>query len=828
MNGAYARRITAVLGPTNTGKTYLAVERMLGHASGTIGFPLRLLARENYDRIVKLKGTAAVALITGEERVIPERPSYFVCTVESMPLDRRVGFLAVDEIQLAADPERGHVFTHRLLHARGEDETMFLGADTVRPLLRKLVPDADVIGRPRFSTLTYAGPKKLTRLPRRSAIVAFSAAEVYEMAELMRRQRGGCAVVMGALSPRTRNAQVAMYQAGEVDYLVATDAIGMGLNMDVDHVAFAKLAKFDGRGSRRLTAPEIAQIAGRAGRHMNNGSFGTTVDVGPLEPELVEAIENHRFDPLAALFWRNSELDFRSLEGLLRSLERPPPTPGLIRAREADDHAALAALARDAATADLARSRAALRLLWEVCQIPDFRKTLSDAHTRLLSQVFRHLTGPSRVLPVDWVADQIARIDRVEGDIDALVQRIAYIRTWTYIAHRGDWLADSRHWQERTRAVEDRLSDALHQSLTQRFVDRRHAVLTRGLTGGGELASAVTAGGDVVVEGHPVGRLEGLRFVPDSADGTEATRSLMASARRALARELPARLRRLETADDDAFTLAPDGCILWDGAAVARLAAGDHPLTPRIEPLPSELEDAPSRERLRRRIARWLEAQLRRRLQPLWRARDAELMGPARGLAFQLVGSLGTLPRQAVSGQIVALAAADRQALARVGAHIGRESVWLPAVGKPAAADLRLLLWAVHASQPIPRTARGRPLSLPWTLPEGAHLAAGYRVAGDLAIRVDALEKLSKAARHLAGQGPFAPTEALAALIGCDAPALGPVLSAIGLRRRGDGDQATYAARSRRTDRRRPPPGGEPATTGDSPFARLGDLRFGK
>src|SRR5215468_1389455 len=335
MNGAHARRITAVLGPTNTGKTYLAVERMLGHRSGMIGFPLRLLARENYDRIVKLKGAAAVALITGEERIIPAHPSYFVCTFESMPVDRRVAFLAVDEIQLAADPERGHVFTQRLLEARGEDETMFLGADTIRPLLRKLVPEAEVISRPRFSTLTYAGARKLTRLPRRSAVVAFSAADVYELAELMRRQRGGCAVVMGALSPRTRNAQVAMYQAGEVDYLVATDAIGMGLNMDVDHVAFAKLAKFDGRGVRRLTAPELAQIAGRAARHMNNGSFGITVDVGPLDPELVEAIENHPFDPLAALFWRNGELDFRSLDGLLRSLERPPPTPGLMRAREA-------------------------------------------------------------------------------------------------------------------------------------------------------------------------------------------------------------------------------------------------------------------------------------------------------------------------------------------------------------------------------------------------------------------------------------------------------------------------------------------------------------
>ncbi|HEX6092269.1 MAG TPA: helicase-related protein, partial [Dongiaceae bacterium] len=423
---AGSQRITAVLGPTNTGKTYLAVERMLGHRTGMIGFPLRLLARENYDRIVKLKGASAVALITGEERIIPAHPSYLVCTVESMPLDRRVSFLAVDEVQMAADPERGHVFTDRILQARGEDETMFLGADTIRPLLRKLVPQAEVIRRPRFSTLTYTGPKKITRLPRRSAVVAFSTTEVYELAELMRRQRGGCAVVMGALSPRTRNAQVEMYQSGEVDYMVATDAIGMGLNMDLDHVAFARMTKFDGRASRRLTAPEIAQIAGRAGRHMNNGTFGTTAEVGPLDPELVDAVENHRFDPIGTLYWRNTDLDFRSLQGLLQSLDRQPPAPGLIRVRDADDHLALAAIARDPELAGFARSRDRLRLLWEVCQIPDFRKTLTDSHTRLLSQVYSYLATEPCVLPTDWVSEQISRIDRTEGDIDQLVQRIAY------------------------------------------------------------------------------------------------------------------------------------------------------------------------------------------------------------------------------------------------------------------------------------------------------------------------------------------------------------------------------------------------------------------
>ena len=435
--------MAAVLGPTNTGKTHLAIERMLGHDSGMIGFPLRLLARENYDRIRRIKGDGAVALVTGEERIVPAHPRYFVCTVEAMPLDRQVSFLAVDEIQLVGDRERGHVFTDRLLHARGRWETMFMGSDTIRPLLRKLVPEAEIVERPRFSTLTYTGPRKVTRLPPRSAVVAFSVSDVFELAELVRRQRGGTAVVLGALSPRARNAQVAMYQAGEVDYMVATDAIGMGLNMDLDHVAFAKLSKFDGNGPRRLTAAEIAQIAGRAGRHMNDGTFGTTADVGPLDQEIVEAVENHRFDPLTSVWWRNAALDFRSPQQLLRSLDAPPPVPVMLRVREADDQLALAALLRQPEIARRATHPGAVRLLWDVCQIPDFRKVMSEHHARLLGQIWHHLMSPAERLPNDWVASQIVRLDRVDGEIDTLVQRIAHIRTWTYITHRAGWLADS-------------------------------------------------------------------------------------------------------------------------------------------------------------------------------------------------------------------------------------------------------------------------------------------------------------------------------------------------------------------------------------------------
>lgn len=846
MSAASEGRVTAVLGPTNTGKTYLAVERMLGHRSGMIGFPLRLLARENYDRIVKLKGANVVALVTGEERIIPANPSYFSCTVESMPVDRRVAFLAVDEIQLAADPERGHVFTHRLLHARGDDETMLLGADTIRPLLRKLIPNTQFISRPRFSTLTYAGAKKLTRLPRRSAVVAFSAADVYELAELMRRQRGGCAVVMGALSPRTRNAQVGMYQAGEVDYLVATDAIGMGLNMDLDHVAFARLSKFDGRSTRRLAAPEIAQIAGRAGRHMNDGSFGTTAEAGPLEPELVDAIEHHRFDALRALYWRNADLDFRSLDGLRRSLDRPPPAPGLIRAREADDQLALAALARDPEIADLARSRRHLQLLWEVCQIPEFSKTMTDAHTRLLSRIFRNLADPAKcLLPIDWVADQIARIDRTEGDIDTIVQRIAHIRTWTYISHRPDWLKDARHWQERTRAVEDRLSDALHHSLTQRFVDRRHAMLSRRLKGGGDMASAVTSEGDVIVEGHPVGRLEGFLFMPDESASAEAARSLMSSARRALSVEIPKRLKRLEMADDADLNLSSDGQVLWIGVAIARLVAGDQIMSPRLELLPGEIEDGRSRERLRRRLTRWLDALLKRRLELLFDARAATLNGPARGIVYQLASALGTLPRRQLAPQLAGLTKADRKMLAGLGIRIGRESVWFPQMTRASSADLHRLLWTIFHTRAAPTPILRRPASLVVErgMPDDYYLAIGYRRIDGIAVRVDALEWFSTEAHNLARQGPFAPTEKLRLQIDCPMDRLGVILREIGFRRSDSDSEATYVPRGRRARRladavaiepgrgsggHKPRPRRARRADTNSPFAGLSEMRFAK
>ncbi|HEY7990271.1 MAG TPA: helicase-related protein [Stellaceae bacterium] len=817
-----APRVTAVLGPTNTGKTHLAIERMLGHQTGMIGFPLRLLARENYDRVAKIKGARRVALITGEEKILPPNPQYFICTVESMPLDRAVEFLAIDEIQLCGDPERGHVFTDRLLHARGTGETMFLGAETIKPLLKRLVPEAQLVSRPRFSTLSYTGEKKLQRLPPRSAVVAFAVAEVFELAEAIRRRRGGTAVVMGALSPRARNAQVGMFQAGEVDYMVATDAIGMGLNMDLDHVAFAKRVKFDGRAPRRLSAPEIAQIAGRAGRHMSDGTFGVTADERPLEPELVEAIEEHRFDPLPRLYWRNAKLDFTSVASLLKSLDAPPRLAGLVGTREADDHQALAALARDAEIAALAPSRDAVRLLWEVCQIPDFRKVMSEQHARLLGQIFRHLRGPSGRLPTDWVASQVSRLDRADGDIDTLMSRIAHIRTWTYIAHRPDWLPDATSWQERARAIEDKLSDALHDRLTQRFVDRHSGILARRRSDPADLLSSVNSAGQVAVEGEPIGRLDGFRFKPDG----DLPKALLAAARGALRGEVAARVRRLDAAPDSDFLLAADGALFWRGDALARLAAGESPLEPRIELLPAEHLEGTARETVRHRLGDFVRAEIRRTLAPLFVV-EKEWSGAARAILFRLAEGLGVVP----AGDATApLTPDDRKALAKLGVHFGALHLYLPALLKPKQQALRALLWAVAHGASLPELPNGTATPRDPAISAEFYAALGFVILGERVLRVDRVETLAATLKRLGRAGPFAATAELAKLAGARPEELPATLPALGYRAVAGADGAvTFHARPGGPAKRHRPAARRPHRTeiaADNPFAKLKELNL--
>jgi ATP-dependent RNA helicase SUPV3L1/SUV3 len=783
-------RIIAVLGPTNTGKTYLAMERMLGHESGIIGFPLRLLARENYERAVAIKGRRYVALITGEEKIVPPEARYFLCTVEAMPVSRHVAFLGIDEIQMCADPDRGHIFTDRLLNARGSRETMVMGAETIRPLLRRLIPQAEFVTRPRFSALSYAGHGKITRLPAKSAVVTFSVADVYAIAELIRRQRGGAAVVLGALSPRTRNAQVEMYQAGEVAYLVATDAIGMGLNMNIEHVALAALRKFDGRVPRALGPAELAQIAGRAGRHMKDGTFGTTAEVGGLDEETAEAIENNVFPPLRTIFWRNSALSFVSVPALKASLTRPSGRPDLIRAREADDEQALAALWRDPDISARARGREAVERLWDVCRIPDFGKVMSDGHARLLGRIYRFLCGPDGHdgrLPTDWVARQVERVNRTEGDIDTLMQRIANIRTWTYIAYQG-WLADSAHWQERTRAIEDNLSDVLHQRLIQRFVDRTTSVLVSRMRERRALTACVNGSDEVHVEGHYVGTMDGFRFVADSNVGGgsagDAARVVTAAAVQALRAEMALRVKALEGENDAAFTLAGDGSIRWRGGVVARLVPGADALRPRIEPQAAELVEAALRERVARRLGAWLDGHLRRTLKPLFPLPEPLASPAARGLLFQLAEELGCLPRTATATQLSALSQRDHAIMRSVGLTFGRESVFFRLLLKPGPAALRALLWAIHNGVAPPRSVNFARASLPLDpdVAEGCYAAAGFIRRGSRAVRADILERLAASVRQLTRNGPAPLPARLQTLLGCDQDELIGILRALGFR----------------------------------------------
>ena len=739
-------RITAVLGPTNTGKTHHAIDRMLSHRTGVIGLPLRLLAREVYDRVVAARGPSVAALVTGEERIVGERAQYWICTVEAMPTDIGCDFLAVDEIQLCADPERGHVFTDRLLNARGLLETMFLGADTMRGAIAALVPKVQFLRRERFSELSYSGSKKLSRMPARAAIVGFSVENVYAMAELIRRQKGGAAVVMGALSPRTRNAQVAMYQNGDVDYLVATDAIGMGLNLDINHVAFSATAKFDGWRMRQLFPHELAQIAGRAGRHMAPGTFGVTGEAGALSDEVIRAIEDHRFSPIQRLNWRSSALDFGTLDRLIASLEASPRDEWLMRGREADDLRGLKMLADLPAIRDRARAPKDLRLLWDVCRIPDFQGISAQEHANLLQRIFGFLQDPGHV-PDDWLAAQIRRIDKPSGDIDALSRRLAYIRTWTYVAQRSGWVADESHWRGETRAVEDRLSDALHSALTQRFVDRRTSVLLRRLKQKEGLVAEVNDKGEVTVAGEFVGRLEGFRFQQDGSASPDEAKTLKQAAYEALRPEFHLRADRFYNAPDTEMDFTEQGGLMWGASAVGKLVKGADPMRPQIEAFVDEEAGFDVAEKVRRRLQHFIDRKVATLFEPLLNMqRDETLTGLARGFAFRLVEAMGVLPRDGVADEVKALDQDMRGALRKHGMRFGQYTIFQPALLKPAPTRLRLVLWSLHEGlDEFPESPPPGLVTVPNIegVPKGYYTLSGYHPAGARAIRIDMLERLA-------------------------------------------------------------------------------------
>ena len=830
-----SQSLTLVLGPTNTGKTHLALERMTGYASGMIGFPLRLLARENYDRLVCKLGVGKVGLLTGEERILPAGARYLCCTVESMPLDahadaelanRRFDFVAVDEVQLAGDRERGHVFTDRILHARGAFETMFMGAETAAPLLKALLPDAKFEFRDRMSRLAYAGPKKLTRLPRRSAIVAFSAADVYQIAEFVKRQRGGAAVVMGRLSPRTRNAQVELFQNGDVDFLIATDAIGMGLNLDLVHVALSADMKFDGRQMRKLLPSEMAQIAGRAGRHMNDGSFGVTDGCHALEPEMIDAIEQHRFAPLRAFYWRSRDLAFSSIDQLLGSLEAPPPLPFLFRKGDALDHQALTALASRGEIRNAVSGARDVRLLWAVASIPDFRQSLHENHYDMLANIFLTLAAKG-VLGNDMVAKAMAQLDRIDGDIDTLMTRLAYIRTWTYITHRSDWTDSPIEWQDRARSIEDRLSDCLHGRLSERFVDKRAAHLSRRLKETKNLIASVKDDGTVLVEGEEVGRLDGFTFHPILADGEDKA-PILAAARRGLPDEIERRVRAFVASADPAFRLGADGVVKWREAEVARLVKGDGLYVPRPELVSSDLLSIDQTQRMAQRLVSFSAAHVemilgrlivletpdaapvgdhKPKTEPKSRAVPTDapaadapaddaptddapqdtaptsLSGAAKGIAFILYERLGSVPTAEIGHLIRAMRESDKPRLARLGLRFGVETVYMPELLKPAQIELRSLLFSLAngafyegAPPPAGRVA----IDAIADVPDAYWLAVGYRRLGQRVMRVDMVERVAMLVRVAARQGQFKIAEDMLSLAGATREQMAQMLRDLG------------------------------------------------
>ena len=787
--------VKAILGPTNTGKTYYAMDRMLAHSSGVIGFPLRLLARENYDKAVSQVGISQVALVTGEEKIIPPYAKYFCCTVESMPLNREFSFVCVDEIQLAADPDRGYIFTDRILHSRGLKETVLLGAETIRPLLQKILPDVIIETRPRLSTLSYIGVKKLTRLKPRSTIVAFSVPEVYKIAELIRTKKGGAAIVMGALSPRTRNSQVDLYQNGQVDYLIATDAIGMGLNMDIDHVAFASDSKFDGNIPRYLTPPEIAQIAGRAGRSTRNGTFGVIDESLKFDEETIEQVESHSFFPLKNLWWRNTDLNFSSVNKLVKSLDKAPPFNFMRKKVGALDAICLTHLSQIDTIKAKIENEENLSLLWNICQIPDFSNTLSGMHFNLLEKTFELLLSKGK-LDNEWIKSQITRLDRYDGEIDTLLNRIANVRTWTFITNRSNWLDETEYWQDQAKTIEDKLSDELHERLTQRFVDKKIVVLNKTLKEFNNLEAIVRIDGKVFVEGEEVGTLKGFDFIPTLSDGENAA-PILSAARKTLPKEISRRVKELLMSDNAAFKFDNDGNILWQSNIVASLVNGENIYSPKININSSELLSDEQIKQIQLRIIEAVEGNIKSILSEAINLKDPafqniekkyfnnnqneeksaeeeklpiiNLSGKALGIAYEVYEGLGSAKTSSLSMSINTLSDDEKTQLAKLGLRLGIETIYLPNLLKPSAIKLRALLWSVfyqnfsdHGTPPDGRVSVVMQ-------PEANHdflRAIGFVPLGDLALRADIAERLSALIRLEARSGRFRITDAMLSIAG--------------------------------------------------------------
>ena len=738
--------ITAVLGPTNTGKTFLAIETMLSFSSGMIGFPLRLLAREVYDKIVNKIDPSLVALITGEEKIIPSDARYFLCTVESMPLDKNLEFVAIDEIQMCCDHERGHIFTDRILNLRGNKQTMFMGSHTMKNILLNLNEEIDFINKDRYSKLTYSGHKKISRIERKSAIIAFSTEEVYAIAELLRRQKGGCAIVMGSLSPKTRNSQVSLYQSGDVDYLVATDAIGMGINMDLNNIYFSNLKKFDGKKLRRLSLSEIGQIAGRAGRYMNDGNFGVTGKVENINSDDIELIENHKFEEINTIFWRNSNLNFTNKKNLINSLDNKPNESWLRRINECEDEKVLKYLINTDNELLINDEEKNIRLLWECCQIPDFVKKSYGKHLEIVKKVFSFLSNKNRKIPNSYFKEQLKPLDKLEGNVDSISNRIANVRIWSYVANKSNWVENNDYWIERTKKLEDKLSDRLHDELTKTFIDKRASVLAKGLKQDIEFKTQIINDKEVKINDQFIGNLNGLKLELDlKVDTLDADiKSLKKASRQTVMPEIQKRINQI--IETNLIEIKNDLKIYWNNSPIAKLQKGKDYLFPEIELIIDDMVETKERNQLKKFLDKWIKNKIDTELESLIKLKYLkENKSQIRALAYILYERNGVVKREIVKSILDSLGQEDRKILRNAGVKFGRYHVFLFKLFKPSCVSLRTMLWKNY----YPKYYNLNPPIFGLNffvgdkgLNKDFMLLCGFESFGDNFVRIDILERL--------------------------------------------------------------------------------------
>ena len=767
-----SKRITAVLGPTNTGKTHLAVETMLDYESGIIGFPLRLLAREIFDKCVNKIGPEKVALITGEEKIIPKTPKYYICTVESMPQDMNVDFIAVDEIQMCADHERGHIFTDRLLNARGDKLTMFLGSHTMKSVIKSLIDKIEFVDRERYSKLTYSGYKKISRLNPKTALIAFSVDEVYAIAELVRRQKGGAAIIMGSLSPKTRNSQVELYQSGDANFLVATDAIGMGINMDINNVSFSNIKKFDGKKNRKLNLSEISQIAGRAGRHINDGTFGITGDCKQLSSDEIEKLEKHQLNNINLLYWRNSNINFDSLDNLLTSLEKKTDNEFLKRINDCEDENVLKFFVKDNKDLKNTNSKDFIKILWECCQIPDFSKKSYGSHIDVVKKVFEFLTSKPGKVTNDYMKKQLKDLDRYDGNIDTLANRISNVRTWSYVANKKNWANNSDYWIERTKYIEDKLSDKLHEELTKSFVDKRISVLSRSLKQDISLATEIKNENEVIIDNQYIGRLNGMKLDLDLKSGSLKTdiKSLKKAARQAIAPELMRRVNKI--IKSETFELSEDHKIYWLGFSIAYIVRGKDYLNPKLELLVDEAIDSESREKLKLNLEKKLYSLISTELSDLVNLSKSKFKSNyVRALCYQLFENNGVMKRETVQQMIKNISKEDRVDLRKSGVKIGRYHIFLPKMLKPSAVNLRVKLWKLFFLEDKKYIVPKSGLNFLKSDSKNSNkflLICGFENFDKFYVRVDILERLFLKIIEVNKNGMFKIDSDMINLIGCN------------------------------------------------------------